>query len=166
MKMHSTKWIALTVCLGALAACDNHTQFKDLDDQIRTLEKTNTVNKNQIPAFSVQSRPITYKIVTTRTPFDETHHGDKVTGHTNPLMGYALNALRFLGSVSQHNKIWAYTLTPDNKVHPVTIGDTIGDHQGKVTKISTNEIEIVEPQSGGTTPNTQRIITLQLKEEG
>jgi Tfp pilus assembly protein PilP len=102
-----------------------------------------------------------------RTPFEDVTiaQGSAISGR-NPVIMYALNLLRFLGTVSQDNQIWAYIMTPDNKIYQVTIGNAIGDHNGKIAKISQNELQVIEQTSEEGKQTGQRIVTLQVKEAG
>ena len=113
--------------------------------------------------------PVTYQKAATRSPFEDINTvsatADNAPSQTNPLNRYPLNLLRFVGIITENEQIRAYLITPDDKLYSIGIGDIIGDHNGKVGKITPSEMEVVEQFTEGGKPATQRIVTLQLKEE-
>lgn len=159
-------FMGLFVCICLLTACGRSEGYRDLRnyiDQLRInyaftgkLNKSNAVHKVVV---------VEYKKGAARSPFDEGNNSPGKTA-SNPLSAYAVSVLRFVGTVSEENKVWAYITTPDNKVYKITEGDKIGDHDGIVKKITSKQIEILEQQMDEDKQDSQRIITLQLKEEG
>lgn len=166
MKMIKVLWIVVFSVL-VITACGRQESFKDLRQYIASLGKNNATNKNKsdnltIPRFI----PAIYKKESSRTPFEEMMmaHGQAASS-PNPVRMYPLNLLRFVGTMEQNNHIWAYVMTPDNKLYQLTKGDIVGDHNGTIVKITANEIEVVEPVVGDGKQGAQRIVTMQLRDE-
>jgi type IV pilus assembly protein PilP len=156
----------LLLILFSLSACDRKGSFHDLRDYVAQLDKSAALNQKQKKLTAMTSvLPVTYQKQLKRMPFENkaaTSGGEKTTIN-NPTNLYPLNALKFVGTVSQNNHTWAYIMTPDHKLYQLTINDTLGDHSGRIIKITTNEIEVVEPPTENN--GVQRIVTLQLTEE-
>ncbi len=86
--------------------------------------------------------------------------------HANPLQAYPLSVLRFIGTLSRGNIIFAFIMSPDQMVYQVKQGDMIGDRNGKIISIYPDRINVMEQDTTFGTQSVQRIVTLQLKEEG
>jgi Tfp pilus assembly protein PilP len=168
MKTNSRLIFTLLIITILLFACGRKEKFKDLYDYVDKLTQDSVVKKQQNASDTLpQSNQSSYHKESSRTPFEEI---DAMKGQANisndPLSAYSLTLLRFIGTVSQNDNVSAYIMTPDNKVYLVKIGDTIGDHNGKITKISPNELQVVEQSLEDGKAGAQRIVTLQLKEGG
>lgn len=150
-----------------LAGCDNRDKFHDLKEHIDQLKQT--IELKQKPSsvkIAHQLKPASYQKELSRTPFEETRAAtDPAGAAANPLSRYPLTLLRFVGTVVQPSGIIAYISTPDNKIYEAAIGVKIGDRGGTLSKISSTQLEISEPASDTDKTETQRIVTLQLKDE-
>lgn len=151
-----------------LVACGEEGSYKDLKDHIAKLDqdaasKKKSVSMNVTPKIKV----VTYNKQGSRSPFEESGSAAHASNpNANPLNLYPVSELRFVGVVSHDEQTWAYLMTPDNKIYEAKIGDMIGDHSGKIVKISPNGLEVIEQTSEDGKSSSQRLVTLQLKEEG
>lgn len=150
-----------------LSSCDSKENHKDLKDYLTKLKQSATVNNKQgentflkLPAL------VTFNAGNLREPFAEGKTQlDKKTDSKIPLQRYPLSMLKLMGVLSKNGIFYAYILAPDNIVYQVKIGDVIGDHYGKIEKISPNRLEISEQDTRNGKPGTGRIVNLQLKDE-
>lgn len=62
-----------------------------------------------------------------------------------PLSVWPSNALRFIGTLQQNQKIWAIISDPNGVIHHVTLGAAIGIDQSPITKITAEEIITKNP---------------------
>lgn len=157
--------ILLFIQTNLLIGCGRAGDFKDLQNYITQLkqtkpkiEKKNVVEELQFPHATI------YQGHSFRGPFAGTE--TMTTGKanlSNPLLGYPLNILRFVGTSTQGSKTLAYILTPDNMIYQVKIGDVIGDRYGKIINIIPNELKIVESHSENGKLKEEEIV-LQLKD--
>lgn len=159
-------FIVILMLLCLLTSCGRREGYSDLKNYVDQLKKNyaSTAKKNDsTPKYKLILAEYQKGVV--RTPFDE---GNSSQGKSaaNPLSGYPVNMLRFVGTVTDGGNVWAYISTPDSKVYKIKEGDIVGDHDGKVMKINSKQIEILEQPIGDEKQDAQRIITLQLKEEG
>jgi len=87
------------------------------------------------------------------------HHSDIQLLKTNPernrdkayLEQFALKDLKYVGSMRVNNYAWALILDPQGKLHHLQVGDYLGLANGKIEKISEQNIAIRE-----LIPNNQR----------
>jgi Tfp pilus assembly protein PilP len=110
--------------------------------------------------------PVVFQTNSGRSPFESQGETVKVANPASlslhPLQGYALSALKFKGTVTQNNEIFAFILAPDDKLYQIKLGDIIGDHYGKIIHIYPNRLEVLEKVA----PNqaATRTVTLQRKD--
>jgi type IV pilus assembly protein PilP len=147
-----------------LLACDHQKDLQDLRSYLseRTKSVIKNTKKTEIAELKTPT-PVTYNANNLRSPFDTSSSNNKnIMAH--PLQAFPLSALRFKGTASQNNETDAFILSPDNKIYQVKIGDIIGDHYGKITKIYPDRIEVEEITVGEAGHPTPHIVTLQLKD--
>jgi len=56
-----------------------------------------------------------------------------------PLEDYPLDALKMVGTMTQNNKPWVIVQTSEGTAHLATVGNYLGQNDGKITKILTDE---------------------------
>lgn len=164
--MNKTKFLfIMLIIICFLIACSNSEQMKKLNAYIGKLKQTVISNKEKQPIEIPLPKPATYQATATREPFAEKNASDDAKNAAEPLQAFPLSMLRFVGTLTENNHISAIILTPDNKIYPVMVGDNIGDHHGKIIKIELDRLEVMELESEEGNRATQKIVTLQLKEE-
>ena len=67
-----------------------------------------------------------------------------------PLQHFPLDALTMVGTLSAGPSLWALVRTPDHSTHRVQVGDYMGEHYGKVVRITAHKIRLVETVAGPT----------------
>lgn len=154
---------------GWLAACDGSKYFKDLEDYVINLKHNVLASKKKKSTRVIATpSPELYRPNADHSPFQEKASSAKTGADgvaTSPLNAYPLNVLRLIGTLVQDGHNWGIILAPDNKVYQVVVGDSIGDHYGKITKITDSKVEVMEPVVDNGKTTTQRIVTLQLKDQ-
>ena len=69
-----------------------------------------------------------------------------------PLETFPLDSLRMVGTLEQHNKLWALVADPNGVVYRIAKGNYVGQNHGRIDNISNDKItltEIVPDPSGG-----------------
>ena len=77
---------------------------------------------------------------------------------------YALDSLRMMGTLEQHDKMWGIVRSPDGIIHRVQVGNYMGRNFGKITSISEDKIELHEIIPDGQGGWTERKAALALVE--
>ena len=79
-----------------------------------------------------------------------------------PLQHFPLDALTMVGTLSAGHKLWALVRTPDHSTRRVQVGSYMGEHYGKVVRITSRKILIVETVAGPT-GWVKQPVTLEIK---
>ncbi|MCW8444287.1 pilus assembly protein PilP [Fluoribacter gormanii] len=61
-----------------------------------------------------------------------------------PLEAYPLDALKFVGTLTQGNEIWALIKLPDKNITHVRIGNYMGQNYGRIVSIKNSSIQLIE----------------------
>jgi len=145
--------IALLIIVSAsiwlLSSCGNNKQMKDLQAYISKLKQATPVSQT-VSASRMPSMPVAIKYSgnSWRAPFSGTGAvPSQAKSISNPLQGFPLTMLRFIGTLSQDKGIFAYVLAPDNRIYQVQMGDFIGDHHERVAHIYPDRLEVKEQGS-------------------
>jgi Tfp pilus assembly protein PilP len=163
-KNNRAVWVLiLVICL--LAGCNSQAKLRDLHDYIAKLAKTTTANlkKKDITAMSLPV-PAVYQSVALRDPFEESTISYTEKGMVNPVNVFPLNMLRYAGMLLIADKKWAVIVIPDGRVYQLAEGDLVGDHNGKVTRISADHLEVIEQVIDENQHTTSRLVKLQQKD--
>jgi Tfp pilus assembly protein PilP len=136
--------------------CEENRQLHDLKNYVTQLKQkvTHAQKKEVSSEFNL---PIPAKYGT-----GSGMEVSKKEGTKNPLLAYPLKSLQLVGTVTENQKISAYLMTPDTMVYQVKEGDIIGDSYGKIVKIYSGHIEVLQKNAAGST--REQVITLRLKE--
>jgi type IV pilus assembly protein PilP len=57
---------------------------------------------------------------------------------------YSLDSLKMVGTLEQNETRWALVVTPDGFLHRVRVGNYLGQHNGQITLISPERIQLTE----------------------
>ena len=63
---------------------------------------------------------------------------------TEPLEEFPLDSLRMVGTLEQHEEMWALINDTDGTIHRVQPGNYAGQNHGKITQITEFEVELTE----------------------
>ncbi|NOQ17067.1 MAG: type 4a pilus biogenesis protein PilO [Methyloprofundus sp.] len=82
--------------------------------------------------------------------------------HQEELESYSLDTLRMVGIVKMNDVIWGLILTSEGAIHRVKRGNYLGENHGKILRILTDKIELMEivPDQPGVWREEQRAIAL------
>lgn len=75
---------------------------------------------------------------------------------------YSLDSLRMVGSLRQESRLYGLMQTPDGLIHRLATGDYLGRNHGRVTRISEDEVQLVELVAGGNGGYLQRPAAISL----
>jgi type IV pilus assembly protein PilP len=137
-------YFIVPLLLAALAP--NAWAEESLDAYVARIKQRPAGKIEPFPSFKIPA-PHTYQSQEQRNPFRSSSSGQfkpNLERAKQPLEGFALDALRMVGSLKRDKNRWALVATPDNKIHPIKIGDYVGLNYGKVVEINNKEIKIIE----------------------
>lgn len=83
--------------------------------------------------------------------------------HKEALESYPLESLAMVGSLQQHDKIFALVKSPDGILYRVKIGNYLGQNFGRINGISESEIKLLEIIQEGTNEWVEKTSVLMLK---
>ena len=161
--------IALFTCAVmalVVTACNSGNDIPDLHEFIDHLRQEAALRQKSKP-LAVLKAPLSvnYMGESARSPFTEAQLAITNTVNTsNPLLGYPLNVLRFVGTLTQGKTTYAFIAVPDNMIYQVKDGDKIGDHLGVVIDIQPDRISVMESDANNGKGPMRRIVTLELRE--
>ena len=69
--------------------------------------------------------------------------GPDANRRREPLEGYPLDALRMVGTMEQETRPWVIVQTSDGRAHRATIGNYMGQNEGKIKQIKLDEQTVV-----------------------
>ena len=161
----------LMACL-ALAACAGE-RHEDLRGFVKDSE--NLPHGRVAPLPEVKPyEPFTYAAFDLTDPFKPRKiEPPKGTGNSGiapdlnrrrePLEGYALEALRMVGTLEQQKQVYAVVKAPDNALFRVRTGKYLGQNFGRITEISESAIKLKEiTQDGaGNWEEKEQVLLLQ-----
>lgn len=162
----TTKLLRTLICIliatSLITACGKDERMQELQKYVAQLKQTvEDKSKSQPPTVFSLPKPVTYGNAVANT-------AESVVANSKntPLQRYPIRSLQFVGTISNNHKIAAYIMTPDNMIYQAKVGDVIGDSYGKITKIETDHIEILEQNTGTTASHNSpdHIVTMLLKE--
>jgi Tfp pilus assembly protein PilP len=126
--------------------------------------------KQEVANEQVKKTPVTIQLPTPVTyqgnvsvPLGENGSENENLEPLNPLEAYPLQSYKFLGTLSMEGKIWAYVLTPGNKVFRLKKEDILSDQYGKVINIEPGRLQVMIQTTTGKQP-TQWTVTMRLRD--
>lgn len=154
MKLQSYLPLLKYACLGTIVVSllgvggcgDNNVALKKYIEDVK-----------QRPAQPIKKMPVfepvpvyTYSSTHRRSPFQRPMMDRRedaapdLKRKKEPLEKFALDALQLVGFFTKDNHEWALIAVPDQSVHPVTVGNYLGQNHGKIVKMTDHEIKIEE----------------------
>jgi type IV pilus assembly protein PilP len=79
-----------------------------------------------------------------------------------PLEAYPLDALKFVGTLTQDNQIWGLIKLPDGQITRVRIGDYMGQNYGRILIIKNNSVKLEETIKGSSGKWEKHMTTVDL----
>lgn len=174
LKASALSQIGLLVLAGTLSGCSGvDAEFASLQAYVEEVESSPGEPIEPIP--EMRSFPaFHYTAEALRSPFQQpsvqrTLVGDLMPDLDRPketLEFYPLDNLRMAGTLSRDETLWAIVeATNDKSVHMVQMGNYMGQNFGQISKISPEELEIVEIVPGGDGEWIERSVVLGISEE-
>lgn len=148
--------------IGLFSCSNNQKNLNKYISQLKT--SINLKNHKQITPILIFQPPIpiSYSSHPERSPFSTETPLNKVG---SPLLVYPVSMLKFVGTLTKNGIIFAYVVAPDNKLYRVGIGDRMGDHEGVISRITSDRVDVIEKSTEAGENGAQRTVTLQLKDE-
>ncbi len=172
--LHNAKRAALaTLAAAALTACDS--DMSDLEQFVAETRQKHQGRVDPLPPF-IEYETVTYTETGLRDPFKPSQQAAATTvvnasakgprpsdnRRKEALEGFPLDSLKMVGILRQSTTSWALVLDKDGTIHRVQPGNYAGQNHGRITKISENEINLVELVPDGISGWIQRQAQLKL----
>jgi type IV pilus assembly protein PilO len=107
--------------------------------------------KSARPPSTPPTKPpatFSYAAAHLRSPFESYRIENTEQRVKELLESFPITALQMVGTIKKSGTHWAMISTTHHTVHQITIGSYIGQHNGRVTAISDNAVEVTELISG------------------
>ena len=167
--------LTCAVLLTLLAGCVND-DFSDLNQYIAEVKARPKGSIEPLPEVKVVE-PFIFKPAGLRDPFklleqaDTDQSTDISTGNgikpdttrrKEELEAFTLDSLRMVGTVVMKSSLWGLVKSSDGTVHRVQVGNYLGKNYGKIIRIVSDKIELMEivPDKPGTWREQQASLAL------
>lgn len=169
--------LALLAALAStiLAGCDSGMQ--DLEQFVSDTRQKHQGRVDPLPPFA-EYETVAYAESGLRDPFKPHQNTSAATTtvvaasangprpsdnrRREALEGFPLDSLKMVGILKQRTSSWALVQDKDGTIHRVQPGNYAGQNHGKITRISENEINLVELIPDGISGWIQRQAQLKL----
>lgn len=81
-----------------------------------------------------------------------------------PLESFPIDALKMIGTLADESATWAIIQAPDQAVSRVVVGNYMGQHHGKITRVDNAEVLVTEVIQDGTGGWIQNEVVVPLTE--
>ncbi len=153
----SVQYYWLTCIATMLSACNNQADLSDLKAYITEIKIHASGQIEDLPPrqfYQAFGYPENNK-----DPFDSTAIQSKKIKVEVPrvkgivinsqrkrefLESFSLESLKMLGTIQYQQRQWGLLKSTDNQVHRVKVGDYVGSNHGKIIKITTEYIQLLE----------------------
>jgi type IV pilus assembly protein PilP len=159
----------------ALAGCSSSDR-SDLEDYVQKVKARDPGPIEPLPDIK-QVNTFVFEPGDRRDPFVADNRGSEAPaaspgGSLAPdplrrkeeLEGYALDALRMVGTLEQNQTKWGLIRTKDGTLHRVRVGNYLGMNNGQITSIGDDAIQLTEVVSEGPGDWRERQATITLSE--
>jgi type IV pilus assembly protein PilP len=144
------------LCLLLLSGCRDE-DLTDLNQYIAEVKTRPKGPIEQLPEVKVVE-PFVFKPEGLRNPFQplqqpeqeeaETAKNNRIkpdtTRRKEELEAYPLDGLKMVGTIVMNANLWGLVKASDGTVHRVQVGNYMGKNYGKIIRIVTDKIEIME----------------------
>jgi type IV pilus assembly protein PilP len=125
--------------------------------QIETFVYDSTGLRNPFSSSQVSSTPVVGVVGSGPRP-DPNRRKEE-------LESFALDSLRMVGTLDLQDNVWGLVLDREGTIHRVTAGNFMGEHDGQITRITENHIELTELVADGRGGYIERQASLALTTE-
>ena len=173
-KAHQHYSIALTLLAGLLTACSG-SGLEDLEAYTKQVKAKPQGQIEPLPETKLQET-FSYNVATLRDPFTAPPKEVTASNSTSSLRpdpnrpkealeNYPLDTLRMVGTFELNTQKWSLVKAPDGVVYRVQPSNYLGQHDGKVTNISDESINLVEIIDDGQGGWIEQPASIALSEE-
>ncbi len=165
----------VVTCIFVLSACSDN-DYSDLQQYINDVKVRPKGTIEALPEVK-PIEPFVFKPEGLRDPFkpineakeaeeSEIAVGNGIRPDTSrrkeELESFPLDSLRMVGTVTKQANLWGLIKASDNTVHRVQTGNYLGKNYGKIIRIQSDKIEIMEivPDKPGTWREQQTSLAL------
>ena len=148
------RWQVMATLLLLLSACSGG-DMNDLKDFVATAYQDKKPEIESLPEIQ-PFKPFEYSVAEEQDPFSigniVTNRSDNtalagdspdLNRRREPLEEYPLDALRFVGTMSQEDTAWVIVQTSEGTAHRATVGNYMGQRDGKILQIKTEEQKVL-----------------------
>jgi type IV pilus assembly protein PilP len=168
--------ICCAVFLTSLAGCGND-DFSDLNQYISRIKAEPKGSNNPLTEIKIVET-FMFNPEGLRDPFKPLMQPEQQNEVTEPSIGggikpdttrrkedleaFPLEVLKMVGTVVMKSKLWGLVKADDGTIHRVQVGNYMGKNYGKVIRINTDKIELMEivPDKPGTWREQQTSLAL------
>lgn len=146
MRMSGVGFISALVFL---AGCGENHQVKAVAKVIEDIKQQPVKAVETMPKIKTVSKK-TYQAQHLRSPFARPHQKKRnqrapdMQRAKEPLESFPLIELKMVGTITHGGQLWALVQAPDGRVHPVHRGNYVGEHFGRILRITENRIYLLE----------------------
>tara|TARA_R110001583_G_scaffold6499_2_gene32823 strand:+ start:10298 stop:10816 length:519 start_codon:yes stop_codon:yes gene_type:complete len=143
---------------------DSKSKIYPLNDDIPTLKKIDTLTYNQVEARSPFSKPQAEVATEVKNASQSCPQPD-FERKKQALEMYALSSMKMRGTLSINGVLWALVQVSGSEVYRVRTGYYLGLNYGKVLKVSSTQIDLLELASDRNGCWKERVTQLKLLTE-
>lgn len=165
--MMNYKRILISLFALLLAACSGDNN--DLTQYIHQVKQRKSRAIEPIPTFTPLAGFKFPDDENRRNPFKATNQKKHVDPFApdqrrikQTLEAYPLDALKFVGTLTQDHETWGLIKQPDSQITRVHVGDYMGQNYGRITMIKNNSIKLEETIKDTSGTWEKHITTLEL----
>lgn len=173
--MNTTRCYTLLICIGLLSGC-GETNTTDLQQFVVDARNQHKTTLPPIPQ-PADYQPFIYQVSGERDPFfpdlsiktNRTANPSQKGGinpnlqrKREPLEKFPLDSLKMVGTITLEKTHWALIQTGDNTLYKAKTGQYLGENMGRITRISSEKIELTETIPDGLGGWMKRHATLLL----
>jgi type IV pilus assembly protein PilP len=170
----SFRMIVLGALTLAVTACSS--SMGELDTYIAEV-KSREVPPPEPPPVLEKFESFTYEAHDLRDPFSNPGSGESIGAtagprpdpdrRKEPLESFPLDGLDMVGTLGGGDGLVALVMDPERVIHRVTVGNYMGQNDGRIVSITEDKISLTElaPDSAGTGKWLQRDASVSLDDE-
>ncbi len=156
--------LSLLVCCLITTGCGNKEKRAELEAYVKKTKSRAIKEIEPLPEVKPYET-FTYKDSNLRSPFvpstieeiakkipNDNGIRPDVNRRKEPLEAYPLDTLRMVGTLEKDGKKWGIVVDKDGTVHRLTVGNYVGQNEGRIYEINEEKMlinEIIPDPSGG-----------------
>lgn len=127
-----------------LAGCTNGQHRKEVEQYITKIKAQPPQPLPPLPP--VKEYPIPkYEVADLRSPFQPNAAQElNATRPKEALENFPLDSLRLVGIITRDHRMWGLITAPDGKLYQITVGQHLGQNDGRVVGVHEKYLDIIE----------------------